>query len=195
MTHMNHRPTKTSPGHHSLKSIRRQLRFQLSVLCPALPCLALPCPALPGQDNNEVTHLARGNQGGSTNYEYYEKPNKSKVVLSKDSAMPMSKKIDTLSQEVFRRLHNSKHEIEWAEKIPVLEKYMCELKQAGYTKKDRAEILKSGVTRYQNLKEKEKKGIRPFFRKRSFEEQERSEEKEKKKSNWFNLNKTTGLRS
>merc|ERR1712081_19669 len=40
-----------------LKSIRRQLRFQLSVLCPALP----------SQDNNKVTHLARGDEGGSTN--------------------------------------------------------------------------------------------------------------------------------
>ena len=46
-----------------LKIVRRQLKFQLSV-----PCLALYCFALPTQDNNKVTHLARGDQGGSTNF-------------------------------------------------------------------------------------------------------------------------------
>ena len=62
LTHMTH-------GHQSLKSIRQQLRFQLSVICLALPCFALPCLTLPGQNNNKVTHLARGDQGGSTNYQ------------------------------------------------------------------------------------------------------------------------------
>ena len=41
-------------------------------------------------------------------YEYYEKQTKSSLVISKNSAMPLNKKIDTLSQGVFRRLHNTK---------------------------------------------------------------------------------------
>ena len=65
-------------------------------------------------------------------YEFYEKPTKCVYVISKDSAMPLAKKIDTLSQGVFRRLHNTKHEVEWENKITMLEKYMTELKASGY---------------------------------------------------------------
>ena len=37
-------------------------------------------------------------------YEFFEKPTKSVFVISKNSAMPLAKKIDALSQGVFRRL-------------------------------------------------------------------------------------------
>ena len=54
---------------------------------------------------------------------------------------------------------------------------MAELKISGYSENDRAEILKSGIRRYENLRDKERKGIRPFFRKRTYEEKKRHEEK------------------
>ena len=97
-------------------------------------------------------------------YEFYEKPTKNQLVMSKDSAMPKSKKIDALSQEVFRRIHNTKHEIEWERKIIILEKYMTELKASGYSDKDRFEILRSGINRYENLRREEDKGEIPVFR-------------------------------
>ena len=40
-------------------------------------------------------------------YSFYEKQTKCPFVMSKFSAMPNSKKIECLSQEVFRRLHNT----------------------------------------------------------------------------------------
>ena len=120
-------------------------------------------------------------------HQFFEKPTKSKMVISKESAMPLSKKIDILSNEVFRRLHNTSHDIEWENKVPILEKFMIELKLSGYSENDRAEILKSGVRRYEELKEKEARGIRPFYSKRNFEDMKRHEEKRTKKTNWFNL--------
>ena len=45
-------------------------------------------------------------------YMFYEKPTKNRYVISKNSAMPLNKKIETLSQKVFRRLHNTKHAFE-----------------------------------------------------------------------------------
>ena len=118
-------------------------------------------------------------------YQFYEKPTKNRFVISKDSAMPISKKIDTLSNEVFRRLHNTKHELEWQVKVEILEKYMAELMASGYTERDRHEILKSGIKRYENLRQKEEDGVRPFFRNRNFEKNKRKEDKENKRSNWF----------
>ena len=53
-------------------------------------------------------------------YCYYEKPTKCPFVMSKESAMPTSKKIEFLSQETFRRLHNTKKEIAESEKVEIL---------------------------------------------------------------------------
>ena len=96
--------------------------------------------------------------------------------------MPVSKKIETLSQETFRRLHNTKHEIKWDVKVKILEKFMSELMFCGYSEYDRYQILKSGYQRYQKLRLKEDKGERPFFRSRTFNANDRIEEKEKKKT-------------
>ena len=118
-------------------------------------------------------------------YEYYEKQTKSSLVISKNSAMPLNKKIDTLSQGVFRRLHNTKREIDWESKAKILEKFMFEIKCCGYSQYDRYQILKSGVSRYERLCEKEKLGIRPFYRKQTFQKRDRKVQKEQKKTNWF----------
>ena len=113
-------------------------------------------------------------------YQFFEKPTKTRFVISKDSAMPIKKKIETLSNEVFRRLHNTKHEISWEIKIEILEKFMKQLRASGYSEWDRYEILKSGVNRYEALRKKEMEGKRPFFRERNFQRNERDEEKAKK---------------
>ena len=105
-------------------------------------------------EDNKVPMLdikAWMNESNEVYYEFYEKPTKNPLVISKKSAMGMKKKIDFLSQGVFRRLHNTKKEIEWKKKVKILEKFMTELKASGYSERDRAEILKSGVTRYENL--------------------------------------------
>ena len=95
--------------------------------------------------------------------------------------MPTSKKMETLSQEVFRRLHNTKREIDWETKIEILEKYMTEVKASGYSEFDRYEILKSGINRYESLRRKEEEGLRPFFRNRNFQRNFRDEEKKETK--------------
>ena len=101
--------------------------------------------------------------------------------------MQVKKKIQTLSQEVFTCLHNTKHEIEWNRKVDILDKFMCELKASGYSQYDRLQILKSGMSRYDRLRIEEK-GVRPFFLDGCYEKEQRREEKEKKRTNWFNKN-------
>ena len=57
-------------------------------------------------------------------YTFYEKPTKSAFVMSKKSAMPIRKKIEYLGKEVFRRLHNTKLEVDQEDKTEELNKFM-----------------------------------------------------------------------
>ena len=123
-------------------------------------------------------------------YTFFEKPTKSPFVMSKSSAMPITKKIECLGQEVFRRLHNMKKELEEEEKTKVLNDFMIKLKISGYNEYDRLQILKSGINAYENLRSKEEDGKRPFFRSREYNATERKREKKDKKTNWFKKSKT-----
>ena len=40
-------------------------------------------------------------------HEFYEKPMKNDLVIHKESAIPYKSKMKTLTQEVFRRIHNT----------------------------------------------------------------------------------------
>ena len=88
--------------------------------------------------------------------------------MSKDSAMPIRKKIEFLSQEAFRRLHNTKSELHESEIVSILNKFMGQLKMSGYSEQDRYEILKSGFNHYNKLQSQQVEGIRPFYRSRNF---------------------------
>ena len=51
------------------------------------------------------------------------------------------------------------------------------LQVSGYNEADRFRILKGGFRTFEKLKEKEKKGERPFFRPASFEKIKRKKDK------------------
>ena len=82
--------------------------------------------------------------GNKVYYSFYEKPTRSPYVISKSSAMPLRKKFECLSQEVFRRLHNTKQEIHNEEMIVIMNKFMLELKMSGYNTADRFQNIQAG---------------------------------------------------
>ena len=106
-------------------------------------------------------------------YMFYEKPMKSRFVMTKMSAMPMKMKITCLTQEAFRRLHNTKQEVDENTKIDIMNNFMISLKVSGYNHSERINILEGGFRTYDKLKEREKKGERPFYRPSYFEKEKR----------------------
>ena len=62
---------------------------------------------------------------------------------------------------------------------------MSELLISGYNENDRWKILQGGYMTYTKIKEKESKGIRPFYRPNSFNREARIANKNSKKNNWF----------
>ena len=126
-------------------------------------------------------------------YSFYEKETKSPYVVSKGSAMPISKKIECMGQEVFRRLHNTKIEIHGKEILDIMNRFMMNLKISGYNSFDRYQILQSGFNCYEKLRSKVDNGSRPFYRNRHFEKQKRKYEKLEKKTSWF-TKKSSGTR-
>ena len=62
---------------------------------------------------------------------------------------------------------------------------MVKLKNSGYDKKYRIEVLDSAMKAFEIMIEKERKGTKPLFRDRKWKSDERQLEKLDKKRNWF----------
>ena len=69
-------------------------------------------------------------------------PNK---VMLASSAQPWQQKRTTATQELIRRLLNTKKEISCSDKQKILSEYMQLMKNSEYNTKFRIEVLKSGL--------------------------------------------------
>ena len=125
------------------------------------------------------------NTDGNIDYVFYKKPIASKFVTHKESAMSVKQKHSILTQQCFIRLHNTSNKICDDIKAQQLTDFMQEMQSSGYSENDRFEVLKSALKTYQNLKEKESSGKRPFYRDKHFRKPERKAKKAAKKNTWF----------
>ena len=109
----------------------------------------------------------------------------SKMVTMKTSAMSSNVKFATLTQQCFKRIHNTCDEIPFNEKVNLLNDFMHELYISGYNEKERFDVLQGGINTHEKIMVKVTQGLRPFYRPNGFNKIYRKCEKELKKNNWF----------
>ena len=86
-----------------------------------------------------------------------------KVMLS-SSAQSWQQKRTTATQELIRRLLNTKKELSFKEKQKIISDYMQLLKNSNYDTIFRKEVLKSGLVGYNKILEAHLTGKRPMYR-------------------------------
>ena len=115
-------------------------------------------------------------------FEFFEKPTKNPRVILVDSAMSLAQKRTILTQECLRRLRNTKIALGVETQKIHLDKFMLKLKNSGYSQKFRTEILDSGLKAFQKMVDEDKSGIKPMYRSREWNKDERHSMKVKKKN-------------
>ena len=106
----------------------------------------------------------------------------SKIILA-SSVQPWGQKITTLMQELIRRLLNCKKELSCKVKQKHLTKFMEMLKNSGYDKQFRAEVLMSGLAGYKKILAADREGQRPIFRLKQWQVSPLRLDKQQKKKN------------
>ena len=79
--------------------------------------------------------------------------------------------------------------------IKHLNDFMVKLKNSGYDKKYRIQVLDSAMKAFDKMKEDDKKNIKPLYRSRSWNNEERTKSKEIKKQNWWKVGSKTDFKS
>ena len=94
--------------------------------------LAVDCPSEHNNGWMPLLDLAvRKAEDNSIDYIYYEKPSSSKFLMMKQSAMPFRTKVSCLTQEVRRRLKNTRARMPWEVKASILTKMLANMKRSG----------------------------------------------------------------
>ena len=118
-------------------------------------------------------------------HEYYHKEISSKAVVNARSAISWKNKRAILVQQTIRIMKNCSRDLPWAKVCQHLNEMMKRLQFSGYDKKFRYEVITSAMKAYQIMKEKDRTGERPLYRKKSWRRSERRKEKSNRKRNWF----------
>ena len=125
-------------------------------------------------------------ENNRVDFEFYEKTTKNPKVILMDSALSFSQKRTILTQECLRRLRNTKKELGHEIQKKYLDIFMLKLKNSGYFQKFRTEILDSTLKAFEKMVDEDIKGIKPMYRDRDWNFEERQKSKMDKKKNWWN---------
>ena len=87
----------------------------------------------------------RVNENNVVEYDYYEKDTCASMTVQSKSAMNENTKIQILSQDMVRRLLNTKEELGAKNRGIVVDKYAKKLLLSGYSKEQTRRIIKNGI--------------------------------------------------
>ena len=115
---------------------------------------------------------------------------KNERVILEDASLPAKQKRTILTQECLRRLRNTKKELGEEVRVKHLNKFMLKIKNSGFSAKYRTQILDSSLAAYEKMLDDDKSGVKPFYRSRYWNQEERRLNKiERKKNNWYKTGK------
>ena len=118
-------------------------------------------------------------------FEFYEKPTKNPKLILAESAINASSKRTILTQECLRRIRNTKIELGNSVRNEHLNRFMIKMKNSGYSKNYRIQILDSATKAFDKMLEEDKNGTKPLYRNRTWNRDQRLKSKENKRNKWY----------
>ena len=118
-------------------------------------------------------------------FEFYRKPNSTRLLILARSAMPSRVKRAALTQEALRILRNCSPDVPWKRKAEFLSDFSLRMKLSGYPERYRATIIESALIAWDKILLDDLMGVRPLYRTNSWKKEERRKKKELKKVNWY----------
>ena len=151
-------------------------------------CLPVGVPPVPTPED-EVEYAPKPSPRLVTQvlFKFYRKPMAPQRVMLSSSAQSWQQKRTTATQELMRRLLNTKKELSCKQKQKIISDYMQLLKNSNYNTIFRKEVLKSGLVGYNKILEAHLTGKRPIYRSSKWRKSSQGMEDQKlrKSKNWL----------
>ena len=126
------------------------------------------------------------NDRNTVDYRYFEKPTTTNTTVRERSAMGENSKIQCLSNDLVRRLMNTKEELPASYRAEVVDKYGIKLMTSGFTREQSRKILMNGIKGYVAKRDRRRASGRKRIHLTAEEtSQARSKRKLLGKSSWY----------
>ena len=117
-------------------------------------------------------------------FEFYRKPNSTRLLILARSSMASRVKRAALTQEALRILRNCSPDVPWKQRAEFLSDFYLRMKLSGYPEQYRATIIESALIAWDKILLDDLMGLRSLYRTKSWKMEERRKKKELKKINW-----------
>ena len=118
-------------------------------------------------------------------YRYYEKPTTTNTTIRQATAMSENSKLQSLSQDLVRRLLNTKEELPSSYRAKVIDEYGMKLRTSGYSMEVTRRILSNGMKGYVAKVTRRKKSGSRIHRTAMESSSDRLKKKMIGRNNWF----------
>ena len=118
-------------------------------------------------------------------HEFYAKEVSSESVVPANSALPWSIKRAVMTQELLRVFLNCSTSLPWQRITEHASNTTLKMQYSGYDKAFRHQVVKSALSAYHTLLEKDRNGERPLHRPREWKKRERERKKRSKAQEWY----------
>ena len=118
-------------------------------------------------------------------YSFFEKPTCSKLCLQSNTALNQNCMIQSLTNEVIRRLKNISESVPWTERIRVLDEFTQKMVNSGHSTPTIWKVLVGGIKGYERDVQRCKQTGNPLNRSAAYSARSRKRKKLLAKCNWF----------
>ena len=110
-------------------------------------------------------------------YRFFKKPTSNRMTIMASSALPPNVKRATMTNEVLRRLRNTKRGLPWSVFSDTISEFSNDLRNMGYTEGFRSTVVTAALTGYKRQCELADTGVRPLHRPRDYDKLNRKNKK------------------
>ena len=90
-----------------------------------------------------------------------------------------------MTQQILRIFLNCSCDLTWEHRVKHANEMMKKLQYSGYNKKFRYEVVDSAIKAYRKIVEDDCNGVKPMYRPKGYQTEERKEAKKRKKKEWY----------
>ena len=155
--------------------------------------MTFDCPSLHQDGIMSLLDLGISVKDNKVEYQFYRKEMASQFLILKRSAMPLSIKRASLIQEGVRILRNTARSAPWSSKAMFLSEFSNRMKLSGYHDSYRLYIIKAAVDIYEKQLAEDEAGIKPLYRERNWNKEERRNKKLITRTAWYRPAEAVGF--
>ena len=134
----------------------------------------------------------RVNEDNKIVYKFFEKPTASKVCLQADTALAQNSLVQSLVNDMIRRMANTSELVDEEEKRKIVDEYAQKMLNSGHKLEQVRSMVMSGLKGYEKKRRRcQAPGGGPFHRSAKESSRSRKLKKLTGKANWFRSKKST----